>query len=519
MKFSLHLIFVIFQITFTYSQETCGQINNKNILQNDDTVSSNANWPWLASLFYHFNNQYFCSGTLISERHVLSVAHCFSGSNFSTPAQEVYIILNSKYLPKTLSSSTIFPTDQMRKVSAIKTHKNWKKIDGNFDSDIAILVLTKRVKFSLDTQPICLPSLNSILPQSGTIVGFTKSSENKSISLTEVKVSNITSCLLGDESSCTIHNEEFTCTSQSSSGFYSEDENGKFTITGLFSMGLRLEDSQVCSLNNFIVFTFVGQFIDWIQMVMKEVNLEGNEREAKRIKSEISDVFCDYRWNYEQSLPLYTCIVRGLMIPSTESSYISSIIGLHGDGDNDEDVNRIHILRSKITFLPDMTKLSQKFVNFKNLWVQKSELKFVERFKLQSLVNLTILSLSENLIEEIPEDSFDDLINLEILWLNSNRIMKLNENLLANLPNLKVFDARNNLIKILPEKFFENNKKLKTVNFEFNSLKKIDVDFNSMKSLKWVVLNKNECIDLSYCKNFDCLKAIKNLQEAIDVSC
>jgi Leucine-rich repeat (LRR) protein len=176
-------------------------------------------------------------------------------------------------------------------------------------------------------------------------------------------------------------------------------------------------------------------------------------------------------------------------------------------------------VRSNVTYLPDTSMISSKFENLKNFWVQKSGLRFVERSKLKPMKKLTTLCLSENEIEEIPGDSLDDLVNLEILWLNSNKIVKLEENLLENLTNLKVFDARNNLIKFLPSKLFESNKKLKTINLEFNSLKKIEVKFDGMKSLKWVVLGKNSCIDLSYCKNFDCLKAMKNLQEAVDGGC
>lgn len=151
--------------------------------------------------------------------------------------------------------------------------------------------------------------------------------------------------------------------------------------------------------------------------------------------------------------------------------------------------------------------------------MQKSGLKIIEREKLKFLSNLTILSFSENEIEEIPENTFNDLVNLENLWLNSNKIKFLNENLLQNLINLKVFDARNNLIEILPTNFFQNNQKLKTINFEFNNLKRIDVKFNLIISIKWIVLAKNDCIDLNYCKNFDCLKSVENLQETVEFSC
>lgn len=166
-----------------------------------------------------------------------------------------------------------------------------------------------------------------------------------------------------------------------------------------------------------------------------------------------------------------------------------------------------------------MTGLAKKFPNSKNLWVSKSKLKFVERAKLQSWTNLTILCLNENEIEEFADDTFVDLVNLETLWIYSNKITDLSEILFRSLPELKIFDARNNLLKYLPPKLFSHNPNLKVVNFSFNSLKKIDIDFSDFKSIKWIVFDNNDCIKVSYCKIFDCLKSLKQLQEVIDKDC
>lgn len=63
----LQIFLISLSISHVKSAESCGQL-----MQSSDTNSTIANWPWLASLFHYFNGQYFCSGTLISDRHILT---------------------------------------------------------------------------------------------------------------------------------------------------------------------------------------------------------------------------------------------------------------------------------------------------------------------------------------------------------------------------------------------------------------------------------------------------------------
>lgn len=211
--------------------------------------------------------------------------------------------------------------------------------------------------------------------------------------------------------------------------------------------------------------------------------------------------------------------MRGLIVHTFDITFNENIFGIHGDDDTDFDVERIHVVQSKITFLPDTSVIGSKFKNLKNFWVENSKLKFINRNSLKALSNLTILSFSLNEIEEIPEDSFVDLIQLEYLWIHNNKIVKLEENLFQSLKKLKVIDMRNNFIETLPEKIFAKNQKLKTINFENNSLKSIKADLTNHKRLKWFVLKRNKCIDVSYCKAYDCLKSLTQLIEVIKESC
>lgn len=67
----IQILLISLSISHVKSEEICGQL-----MKSNDTNLSGANWPWLASLFHYFSGQYFCSGTLISDRHILTGKLC-----------------------------------------------------------------------------------------------------------------------------------------------------------------------------------------------------------------------------------------------------------------------------------------------------------------------------------------------------------------------------------------------------------------------------------------------------------
>jgi len=67
----IQIFLISLLISHVKSEEICGQL-----MKSNDTNLSGANWPWLVLLFHYFNGQYFCSGTLISDRHILTGKLC-----------------------------------------------------------------------------------------------------------------------------------------------------------------------------------------------------------------------------------------------------------------------------------------------------------------------------------------------------------------------------------------------------------------------------------------------------------
>lgn len=169
----------------------------------------------------------------------------------------------------------------------VNFHPKYKHEDGNFNNDVAILTLESAFDSSEKNYLICLSKISH--QENGKIVGYRKSKDD--LNFIEIQVKNITSCLLGDKT-CSIHNDSLDCDSISA-GFYSQDGN----LIGLFSKGVKVMDSELCGVNSFIVFTFINDYLIWINETVNQPKLERKGKDLKVIKIQ---AFCDYKWNYLQ---------------------------------------------------------------------------------------------------------------------------------------------------------------------------------------------------------------------------
>ena len=100
--------------------------------------------PWHVSLVVNGEKSPFCAGTLISDVHVLTTAHCVVDRS---PEDFVSIIGDHDWI--------FDSTDTTYNVKLIQIHYAYQP--NSMDHDIAILTLNEKVQFGNNQQPACLP--------------------------------------------------------------------------------------------------------------------------------------------------------------------------------------------------------------------------------------------------------------------------------------------------------------------------------------------------------------------------
>ncbi|CAF2419852.1 unnamed protein product [Rotaria sp. Silwood2] len=148
--FGILLTFVS-STTYTCSSSTsCGCSVNSAILTKivgGETASSQT-WGWAASLRYTSSGSHFCGGSIISDSHILTAAHCTEKLN-SPSSVRVYV--GSIYLSS---------AGQVRDVSKIYNHPNYSPL--NYRNDIAILTLSSPLNLDqAGVDLVCLPNVST----------------------------------------------------------------------------------------------------------------------------------------------------------------------------------------------------------------------------------------------------------------------------------------------------------------------------------------------------------------------
>uniref|UniRef100_A0A8C3VW00 Transmembrane protease serine n=1 Tax=Catagonus wagneri TaxID=51154 RepID=A0A8C3VW00_9CETA len=117
------------------------------------STAQEGEWPWQASL--KKNGRHYCGASLISERYLVTAAHCFQ----KTKDPRNY----------TVSFGTkVSPPYMQHYIQRIIIHEDY--IRGEHHDDIAVIMLTEKVLFKNDVHPVCLPEATQIFPPGEGVV-------------------------------------------------------------------------------------------------------------------------------------------------------------------------------------------------------------------------------------------------------------------------------------------------------------------------------------------------------------
>ncbi|XP_070761883.1 coagulation factor X [Enoplosus armatus] len=215
----------------------------------------------------------FCGGTLVSDRWVVSAAHCFEET-----ADHVTIGDFDKKRPD--------PGEQLIKVQKVIVHPHFHSF--TFDSDIALLYLAQPIIRGPTAIPACLPDphLSKYLLQEGnrgvvTGWGATQYLGRSSRFLRKVALPVVsyrdcttsTEQVITDNMFCAGYLEaSIDACSGDSGGPFVVNYRGTWFLTGVVSWG-----EKCAAKGKYGVYTRLGNFLNWIRDTMERLDINATE--------------------------------------------------------------------------------------------------------------------------------------------------------------------------------------------------------------------------------------------------
>ncbi|KAJ7313130.1 hypothetical protein JRQ81_004401 [Phrynocephalus forsythii] len=122
-------------------------------------IAEEGEWPWQASL--QMNGIHRCGATLISEKWLVTAAHCFRGARDINRWTASF-------------GARLRPPILRRKLQQIIVHEDYANNVMNHNFDIAVVKITPPVHFTAAVHHVCLPEATQFFPENTTcyVTGF-----------------------------------------------------------------------------------------------------------------------------------------------------------------------------------------------------------------------------------------------------------------------------------------------------------------------------------------------------------
>lgn len=237
--------------------------------------------PWLVAIYKNKGGAlgFLCGGTLVSNRHIVTAAHCMKLRSELTAIRNVIVKLGVHNLNDWGDDITV-----IRNVIAADIHEKYNS--SSLENDIMVLTLSKTVEFNTYIRPACLWSGNTDLSQivgaSGVVAGWGDQGFNNGVpgepQMVRLPIVSTAMCRASKADFHTItysstfcagdRNGAGPCRGDSGGGLYLL-ENGKWRLRGVVSVALpRSNAESICDLNEYIIFTDAAQYLMWIRQIL-----------------------------------------------------------------------------------------------------------------------------------------------------------------------------------------------------------------------------------------------------------
>jgi len=244
----------------------CGAANHNRIVGGTE-VSPAHKYPWQVGLKIRGGGSYWCGGSIINDRYVLTAAHCFFNTQGERESDEGLVVGVGDHNMVT-DKDDVSGVTRLVAAEKVILHPEYKS--SGYDYDVAVIKLAEKLSMTKEVGPVCLPNDPSLTYAGVKAIssgwGTTSSGGSQPNKLMEVELPILEpSCWnmkgISERMLCAGYRKGGKDTCQGDSGGpLVVDDMGKYRQVGVVSWG-----NGCAGKNSPGVYARVTKFLNWIK--------------------------------------------------------------------------------------------------------------------------------------------------------------------------------------------------------------------------------------------------------------